>query len=287
MRYFNYYHADIEKSKPLGIVSVMDFFKAIENPKPHIKSIYEEIYKCEMEGDMTRKAELKTKLYSFTPCVIIHGRRRYEDISKFTGLMMLDFDHIDNASEFKAYLFNTYNFIIGTWLSASKRGVRALVNIPVVDSVEEFKQYFEGLKHFEMGRYIGFDSAPKNCVLPLFLSYDPDIYIGDTEHVWNTKYTPLPQTPIIQYKYTGNPNKIEKITKSAIDKITENGHPQLRAASFVLGGYVGAGYIGQDEAIQLIDHLIETNPYLSIKPPVYKKTAREMIEQGKNQPLYL
>jgi len=205
--------------------------------------------------------------------------------------MVLDFDHLDPdyAQEFKYFLINEYHFIIATWLSASKCGVRALVNIPQATSVDEFKSYFNGLAHFEMDQYRGFDKAPQNCVLPLFLSYDPDLLCGDTPNIWNKTFTQTKKAAIVQYKYSPNPSRVEKIMKAAIDKIHDNGHPQLRGAAFSLGGYVASGYISEDEANALIYHLIETNAYLNVgkKVDTYKKTALTMIQSGMNKPLFL
>jgi len=287
---FQYYPATIKDASPLGLVSVDAFFKAIQNPKPEIKEVFNQIKEAEQVGDMERKAQLKTKLFSFTPAVIVGKRRAYAEIKSFTGLMPLDFDHLDpkTAQELKEHLFNDFPYIIASWLSPSKCGVRAFVNIPVCGSTDEYKQYFEGLAyHSDLGKYTNFDHAPKNAVLPLFLSYDPDIYFGDCSCIWDTKYNPPKPPPLVQYKYDANPSRVVQITKSAIDKISTNGHPQLRGAAFALGGYVGAGYIGQTEATELINHLIESNSYLSQKPMVYKATAKTMIEKGINQPLYL
>lgn len=287
MIYFNYYAAEIKNSHSLGLVELHQFFEAIKNPKPHIKELFDKIRIADQEGNEALKSHLKTHLYSFTPCVIVNNRRCYDDIKEFTGLMMLDFDKIDHAQEFKEFLFNQYDFIIATWLSASKRGVRALVNIPQVNSVDEFKSLFHGLKNEEMLQYSGFDNAPQNPVLPLFLSHDPDIYYGDTHGVWTIKYNPPIPPPKVQYKFEQNPSRVEKITKAAIDKIHDNGHPQLRGAAYALGGYVGGGSINRDHALELIYNLIDDNEYLSIKPEVYKRTASEMIEKGINDPLYL
>jgi hypothetical protein len=288
---FNYYPADIKKSIPIGMIDVNQFLKSIESPKPEIIKIFELIRQAEIEGDETTKSSLKQSLYSFTPCVLINQgmTRKYENIHSFTGLMMLDFDHLDKqyAKEFKEFLFNEYPFIIATWLSASGKGVRALVNIPQVSSIGEFKSLFMGLAYNEMAQYNGFDFAPKNCVLPLFMSYDPDLIKGDTTELWDTHYKEPVKPKTEQYKYDTNPSKVNQIVESAIGKITSNGHPQLRATSFALGGYVGAGYIDSESATDLIYSLIDLNDYLSKKPDVYKKTAKTMIDKGINSPLHL
>ena len=74
---------------------------------------------------------------------------------------------------------------------------------------------------------------------------------------------------------------------SALNKITDAGHPILRATSYALGGYCGAGYIQKDYAIQMIEKMIRSNSYLSKKPDVYIKTAITMINKGEAQPLFL
>ena len=86
---------------------------------------------------------------------------------------------------------------------------------------------------------------------------------------------------------TDKTNNIEAIIRSAINKITDNGHPQLRGAAYALGGYISAGYISNDYAQSMIERLIDSNAYLVQKAPVYKKTAKEMLIKGQAQPLYL
>lgn len=291
--YFPYYDADIKRSKPLGEVTLDQFLRAISNPKPHIRSIFAKIAQAEVDGDMGLKAQLKTSLFSFTPAVRITGRRRYMDITEFTGLMPLDFDHLPSvtaAKDLKNYLFETYDFIIAAWLSPSARGVRALVRIPVCKTVNEYKAYYHALGRNEMQQYIGFDLAPQNPVLPLFLSYDPFLRYRDNAWWWQEKYLPLMAPNIPQYKYDQVPesaNRSFNIIRKCIDNIVDNGHPQLRAAAYSLGGFVGANYLMASEAEKFIISLIHSNPYLSQKPEVYIKTAKEMIAKGIGSPLYL
>lgn len=290
---FPYYDADIKRSKPLGEVTLSQFLRAISKPKPYIKSIFAQIAQAEMDGDMGLKAQLKTSLFSFTPAVRITGRRRYMDITEFTGLMPLDFDHLPSvgtAKDLKNYLFETYDFIIAAWLSPSARGVRALVRIPQCKTVNEYKAYYHALSTNEMRQYIGFDLAPQNPVLPLFLSYDPLLRHRENAWWWQEKYMPLIAPNIPQYKYDQTPvltTKSFNIVRKCIDAIVDNGHPQLRAAAYTLGGFVAANYLMASQAEEFIISLIHSNAYLSQKPDVYIKTAKEMISKGMGSPLYL
>jgi hypothetical protein len=285
---FNYYEADIKRSTPLGSVTLEYLINAIRTPKKDIRNVFEEIRIAEEKKDMATKQALKSKLYSFTPCVYVQGPRKYSNIQHWTGLLVLDFDHleIETAKEFKEYLFNEYKFIIAAWLSASRHGVRCLVKIPVCTSVDEFKHYFAGIeKHLNC--YNGFDSAPKNCILPMFISFDADILYRNDAQTWSTKYIePIPpQTK--QYIIDDKTSTIERIIAKKIQVVVDNGHPQLRAAAYLMGGYVGAGYIDHGNAEVVLHNLIDSNAYLSQKASIYKKTAIEMINKGILQPTYL
>jgi hypothetical protein len=285
---FNYYDADIKSSLPLGNVTLEYFINAIRNPKIDIKHIFERIRIAEEVGDMATKQALKSKLYSFTPCVYVQGARKYENIKHWTGLLVLDFDHleVDYAVEFKSYLFDEYKFIIAAWLSASRHGVRALVKIPQAHSVEEFKQYFAAIER-HLNCYNGFDKAPKNCILPLFFSYDAEILHRDNAQTWDEKYIePIPP-PVKQYIINDKTSAVERIIAKKINIIVDSGHPQLRAAAYLLGGYVGGGHIDHSDAVSIIHNLIESNAYLSQKASIYKKTAVQMINKGVNQPTYI
>ena len=82
--------------------------------------IIDQIAQAAKAGNVKLTNELKTHLYSFTPCVNVDKYRRYEQITAFTGLAVLDFD---NAAEFKEFIFDEYKEIIAAWLSPSKKGV--------------------------------------------------------------------------------------------------------------------------------------------------------------------
>lgn len=293
MIYFQYYPAYVNSTRPTGIISLEDFVKSIKSPSDHIKGIFSQIAAAETAGDMTLKSELKqNNLFYFTPCVLVDGYRRYTKIYEFNGIAVLDFDHIDNAPDFKDHVFNSFPFIMCAFLSPSKKGVKFLVKIPVVSSTDEFKEYFYGLGQlFEM--YRGWDGTPQNCVLPLFLSYDPDILYRENAETWNKKGKTLNSFkealgPAIKIETTNDEKKIilENCQK-AFDKIMDNGHPQVIAAGVSLGGYVASGYLDQIEAEKFIFSLVQSNNYLSKGVEGYCKTAKTAIETGMRSQIIL
>ena len=254
--------------------------------------MFDAIQRASDEGNKIEKARLKEKLYSFTPCVHVSNSRKYSDIVKFTGLMVLDFDKIDNAEDFKQYLFETYNFIYICWISPSKKGVKAIVTIPDITTVDEFKSYYYGLAD-EMEQYSGFDSSGQNCVLPLFQSMDREMLVNPFPFKWVDKGFKKndfekAEAPII-VKYSGEPKEsiILKMINTGINKIIDNGHPQLRSICLAIGGYISSGYIDYSTAIGEIYNLIDRNNYLQKGISGYKRTARQMVDIGMTKPLYL
>jgi hypothetical protein len=284
----------VKSNKPLGFVSLDYFIKSTKNPKPHIINVFDNIYQAEISGNNELKSELKqNNLFYFTPCVIVDEFRRYVNITAFTGLLVLDFDHISDASEFKKYLYDTYPFIICAYLSPSKMGVKCLVKIPVCKNINEFKAYFFGLQ-VEMKQYRGYDSATQNAVLPLFQSIDKELLYRDNAATWDIKGKnprAIEKNPLKKYctpLYSDiKKNRVIKIIESSINKISNNGHPQLRSACIAAGGYIASRYIDYYEAENIIFSLIECNSYLQKGISGYKKTAKWAINEGMKNPIIL
>ena len=292
--FFQFYPGKITDCRPSGWISLNRFIEAIRNPKPQTITIFETIAACEISGDKAGKARAKQQLPKFTPPVHVAGWRNYKNIVGFTGLMTLDFDHIEDAPGLKDHLFNFYPCITACWLSPSRRGVKALVLIPKVETVQQFKQYFFGMAA-ELQEYEGFDETTANPVLDLFLSYDPDILVRTNPATWhetgiNTQA--FDETPMIclptHHKPSGaSEQRIIKMIDSALDKITDNGHPQLRSLCVAVGGYIANNYIDFNTAIQYINYKISVHPYLKKGVAGYQKTAAQMLRFGMVKPLTL
>lgn len=292
---FQYYPARVDTKKPIGQVSLIDFIEAIRNPSDKIKETFKQIAEAEAIGDKELKAKLKQEnLYYFTPCVFTDWQGRgYVNISYFTGIAVLDFDHIEHAVELRNFLFEKYKCIWVAFVSSSKRGVKFLIKIPVVKTTDEFKAYFYGLGYY-FDKYQGWDGTPQNSVLPLFLSHDPDILYREEPETWNKRGSKLNSFVVsndtlpIDFKVKeGDAERIYNNIKKAFDAIISNGHPQVIAACVSLGGYVATGYITQHEAEQMAFRFIETNNYLSKGVSGYKKTAVTAIQTGMQSNLTL
>ena len=293
-----YFEGKIWKTSPLGKVTLKQFIQSHKDPKEKIKKVFNKIAEAERNKDWETKGKLKQEnLYYFTPCVNLDGSgRSYENIESFNGLLVLDFDHLEiNADEFRDRLFNAYKWIACAYKSPSGNGVKTIVNIPQVNTVEQFKEYFYAIA-YKMEKVKSFDVSCANPVLPLFFSWDENIKWREKPEIFTQRGGKHNEFRA----YTGDFEEIDDVTDAdkkevltkaynVIKRADEDntGHPNVKSSAILIGGYVSSGYLTYDEAENYIFKWIEESPYLSAKENTYKKTAKAMITKGTSAPLYL
>jgi hypothetical protein len=247
-------------------------------------------------GDKKLKDELKERLFYFLPCVTLDGQgRSYTNLTGFTGLMVVDLDNLEVgfAKEIKQYLFETYSFVIASFLSASKKGVKLIIKIPIVKSIDEFKAIFYGLMS-EWQFYKGMDFTPKNSVLANYLTYDRELLYRIDATEFNKKGIQLDEFK----EHVGEIEVLENVTEEQIDKvklilkrmfanITDAGHNIVRSASLLGGGFAGSGYMSYEDMRDYLFELIEQTPYLHSKLKTYKTTCVQMLTKGITAPVKL
>jgi hypothetical protein len=290
-----YYLGGVKVNQPTGLVDLETFLERTENPSDKISKLFSLIAEASEKGDKKRKAELKAQLPFVTPAVTVKKYRRYEDIVSFTGLTQIDFDGIDNASDLKHHLFQEFPQFLTVYTSPSLKGVKGLMRIPICKSVEEYQDYYRAIQETFEG-YYGFDPAPKNAVLPLFLSWDEFLLKRDSPTVWDKKkveeksfhqlypLAPRPYNP----SRANDKNRSRAINtfRKMVNQIVDNGHPQLRSASLILGTRVGAGYVPRFEAEQEAETAIRNSRYLAKGIKGYTTTAKWAIEEGIKTPKF-
>lgn len=292
---FQYYPASVYHTTPSGACSLRQMLYGIKNPKSETVEIFKQIEQASLDGDKKLKDKLKAQTVYFTPCIVSDGKgRKYENIVRWTGILLVDIDNLEPeiAKALKQYLFDTYDFVIASFLSVSKRGVKVLIRIPQVSSVEDFKSYFYGL--MVNWQWIeGMDLAPQNCSLPAYLTYDYDLLMREDASVFSNRGMKIDELKVysgedIEVDATEEDREtIKRLIKSAFDKITDSGHYICRSSCIVGWGYCAAGYFTEEEMEEYLFELIDDNDYLSTKSKAYKKTCLDMKKVGMASPLTL
>lgn len=294
---FQYYPSNVYVTKALGTIKLRDLLNSIKAPKEKIEKVFLQIQKATEAGDMELKAKLKSKkLFYFTPSVKTNCKgRTYDDVIEYNELMVVEFDKVDFAEDLKHYLFETLTSVVAAFTSPSKTGCKFIIKIPKPKDVDEYKAYFCGLANY-LDKIEGFDTANFNPLLPLFLSWDPDILIRENPSTWVRKgYKINAFKPNKQRASTNTSIKpggrekeyiINKI-KRMFSNINDNGHKQVISISLVTGGYSCSGFMNSYEAECLLEQCIEDTPYLRKDIKGYKKTAMRFLQQGLTSPLDL
>lgn len=293
---FPYFPSRVDATVPLGRVSLKRFLESHKTPSEKIIKVFDSIEEASKAGDEKLKSELKqNNLFYFTPTVNLKYRN-YDSIESFNPLMVAEYDKVgeERAEWMKRAIFERFDSCVCAYLSPSRNGVKFLFRIPIVRTVDEYKEYFYGLS-FYLSRLQGFDTINANPTQPLFISYDSDILIRPEQEVqeWTTRGFKLNSFKKFDVEFTQVEATEEERARvfynirTAIEKIEDNGHFQVLSAATSLGGFVAAGYVSFEEAEEFIHELIEENEYLQKGTKGYKRTASEMIQRGLSSPLFL
>jgi len=270
---FQFYPNNIKIVKPLGEITLGEFLKSIKHPKPRFMQLFKDIEEARRVGDLKRKAELKQGLFYTTPAIYSDGKgRSYENIVAYNGVACVDVDGLEPeyAREFQKYLFDSYPFFIATYLSPSRKGVRGLVRIPVVETVEEYKQFYYGLLSV-LQDYKGIDYCLKNPALPQYWTYDTEMLYRLDATIFDRKGIQLDEFKIsdTEIEPLSNPSEedregIKLLLKRMISKvdIEQTGHILVRSAGLMGGAYYGQGYFTFDEMKDYLFELIDNSDYL-------------------------
>ena len=305
---FSWFSNSIDSCEPQGLISFPEpFHDKIRHPLNY--EIFAKIKAAKAAGNKALVDQLKQGVYYFTPAVRLRRWRNSRNIYAFTGLCPIDIDRMppEQAAEYKRFLFDHYPVFYSVWLSASGHGVRGLIKIPVVQTIQEYKAYFwaiyEELKQYEYH----FDTQLQTPVQPMYQSYDPDILIRQDPETWQAMAPPPVKSKPVRSEVTKSAEPlpilpkghysdkqiisagqiIEKIAKSMFRKITDIGHPNVVKIGLILGGYAGEGLITQAKAIEIMDEGITGHNYLNQKADKYQVTARWAISEGMDSPLKL
>lgn len=174
--------------------SLGDFINGIRNPNPMMRNLIGDIRKA------TTKAErdpLKIKLPCCTPSGLFTAR--YDNkISKMSGLICLDLDHIKDVEKERNRLIES-PIVLSIFRSPSGDGLKVLIRHDLVDPLC-FKNLYSRLGA-ELGctgrSDLVFDLRSANISHACFFSHDPDIYFNGNARIYHfdTPVGPLFSVP--------------------------------------------------------------------------------------------
>lgn len=170
---FSYFKAPISNIRPYAEISVVEAYKVI-------KGNYFRKRTAELRS-LTDAKEIRTyKALNFDYATFsgVFTRRSDASMIKHSGLLTLDFDHIDNVRELKQTLLD--NSLFNTQLiffSPSGTGLKWIVAIDIKKYTH--LEWFNSLANYiKKNLDLEVDKSGKDVSRACFLCHDPEVYIS-------------------------------------------------------------------------------------------------------------
>ena len=229
------------------------------------------------EGDKAIKQELPAVCFSG----VFEKNKRSDDSLKFhSGLVILDFDHVDVARTKSALAGDKY--IMSCWASPSGEGVKGLVEIT---NTERHRDHYRSLiKYFDEQYGLELDSTGENESRACFESYDPDIVVKAEYERYGGMMSEHSQNQVVK-DLSGRTdfNKIN-IAAAMIRKAEEGEkHNVLVKASSLMGGYIASGIVEEDVARWILEREIQKRDIDNLEGALL--TINDGIANGKKLPI--
>jgi hypothetical protein len=228
------------------------------------------------QGDKEKKKEL--------PVVCFSGEfssRADDALFEHSGFIVLDFDHVDVDSTKRSLA--TDDFIHSCWTSPSGAGVKALVRIT---NPERHRDHFRALiKYFERTHGLDLDESGINESRACFESYDPDIIIKDEYKRFGAFTTEHAEAQVPTNEAYDHTDYMKLNLACRMIRQAEDGekHTMLMKASRLIGGFISAGRVEEEEAIRVLHREICKRDIASESQAM--ATIIDGIEHGKQMPI--
>ena len=224
--------------------------------------------------------EFKKKL----PVVLFSGEfesRNDEALTRHSQFIVLDFDHID--VEASKALMATDPYVYSCWVSPSGDGLKALVK---VTNPERHRDHFRALRTYFLKQYdLEVDESGINESRACFESYDPDIVINEDANSFGAFATEKSESQVAVSQSDSYTDYLKLNLAARMIRQCADGekHATLLRASRLVGGYISAGRIEEEEAVRVLSREILKRDVDDEQLAI--RTIREAIEVGKKDPI--
>ena len=199
MSKINYF--DSVKGSQFKKVEVQEVLQKIENG--HWKDQINDIRYHVKNGSSIEASEIKGNLPAVTISATFKERRKIGFVDKYSGLLHLDYDKLEDIEEVKANLISI-PYTYSAFISPSGNGVKVLVKCD--SDISTHTTAFNNLRGY-YDKIVGVESdkSVKDITRLCYVSYDPDLYLNETSEVFKYKSSTLDQIDLNWvWNFTGN-----------------------------------------------------------------------------------
>lgn len=254
----------------------------------HVDDVLESIHLCNLQKKIDEirgeeNAKKKKELKGGLPNICFSGtfkNRTDKGIIQHSGFAILDIDHIGAETvEQEKEKVKKLPFVYSCFISPSGDGLKILVRIPANKDTHHL-HYAALVKLFPQS-----DTTSQNLSRVCYGSADANIYINKnaiefTDISEQEKKVVYPEVKAQKTDYF----RLGVAAKMITEATDGQKHKALLKAAKLLGGYVAAGTVDEQDAIHTLESEIQRKDIDDFDGA--KKTIRDGIEYGKNNPIF-
>lgn len=171
---FSYYDAPVKNIIPRKTITFADVHRALTS-----NFLKEPTKKLRLISDKTENREFKASHFPYVTFSGIFKQRNEKFLTQHSGLIALDFDHVEKVSTLREkLLIDPYLVTELLFISPNGNGLKWIVKIDI-SSKYSHSELFRALFNYIKNTYeIEIDKKCKDISRATFLCYDPETYIN-------------------------------------------------------------------------------------------------------------
>ena len=130
-------------------------------------------------GENTKAIEKKNNLPAFTFSATFQNKRTEDNIKRYSGVIGLDYDKLDNPEQVKKLLIKS-PYVYAAFISPSGNGVKIFVLTTNKEVSYHNNVFIEVKEYHDNLASIASDSSVKDIPRLCFVSYDPEAYLNNS-----------------------------------------------------------------------------------------------------------
>lgn len=171
---FSYFKKPITNVIPAGTKSLLEVYELIKGD-----TFKENTAKLRSLSDIKEARKFKAFSFDYVTFSGSFTSRRDKNLKEHSGLMVIDFDHLENLKNLKDQLLNDKYFETELlFTSPSGDGLKWVIAIDIQEA--DHQQWFKGISNYLNTTYqVQLDESGKDISRACFLPHDPDVFINE------------------------------------------------------------------------------------------------------------
>ncbi|MBN2635249.1 MAG: hypothetical protein JXR61_03195 [Prolixibacteraceae bacterium] len=171
---FSFYKAPVQNTVPYKNIGLKDAYQVITG-----KYLKKQTHKLRLIDDKVENRNFKASQFPYVTFSGIFKQRNEKFLTQHSGLIALDFDHVENVSILREkLLIDPYLVTELLFISPNGNGLKWIVKIDI-SSKYSHSELFRALFNYIKNTYeIEIDKKCKDISRATFLCYDPEAYIN-------------------------------------------------------------------------------------------------------------